>query len=144
MHSIKLVLVMTFIALGLSAPAIAQTSMSSVTTAVPVAVDYGPASSMAAVRLSVLRGLVNADVFSVRVTVGIANDLSLLGDQEVLLSETSVFGFDKSQAVIAVGGWGTDVIPNSVIVCATIIQTTGAGDTVFSEQICEDLVPQDP
>ena len=131
-------------------PASAQVVEADQTTAVPIAVDYGPASSLAGVRLSVLRGWTATSVFAVYVTV--AAQQTTLGSCQLLLSDTDVFGYDKSQAVLFVDfqnpticpGNSTDAIPNSVLVCATVQQLRDGVFTDFSSTVCNDLTPQDP
>ncbi len=148
MHCIKLVLVTAFVALGLSGPAIAQTSMSPVTTAVPVAVDVGNGTTIKTVRLSVLRGFANSPVFKVEVTVTDQgpDGTIIVTTRTVDLASTEVFGTHQSQAIVGVDFGSTVGIGNEDLldVCAVVIHSTSAGDTVFSDEVCVTLTPLFP
>ena len=127
-------------------PTSAQVVEADQTTAVPVAVNLGAGSTVVGVRISVLRGWAATSIFGVYVTI---ND-GALGTCQLLLADTDVFGFDKSQAVLFVpfgdtmlcNGNQNPVGSGTVEVCATVQQLRDGVFTDFSGTVCNDLTPQ--
>ena len=117
-------------------------SGSSVTTATPVGASLGAGGVISGIELSVLRGFIHSDRFSVRISVA-ENDGTDHGTQTFLLSDGTVFGTSGSQASIGIDWGGNTPIEagNNLDVCATVLLEQPDGTTEFSEEVCSTLNP---
>ena len=108
---------------------------------VPQGMDFAPGGLVSDVLVTVKRGWVNSDQFSLYINItGLNGGVSLHGEDIIPLSETTVFGADKDIAEVVVP-WTKDETPQQADEIYTTCVQVLFNDRPFGSEKCTDFGP---